>query len=73
MEVDEDGDFSVIFDQELNALAAMVDDCASQLAEDDIEDLRELADHTYEGLVTIKETHAKIREKAKTRGYQRGT
>ena len=69
---DEGEDVSQAFDREMDALAAMVDECADTIDENDLEDLRELTDQTHEGLVTIKETHARLREKAKYRGYQRG-
>ena len=36
----------------------------------DVEDLRELAESMYEGLATIRETHAMLREKTRNRGYQ---
>ena len=36
----------------------------------DVEDLREISESMYEGLATIRETHAKLREKTRNRGYQ---
>ena len=36
----------------------------------DVEDLRELSEPMYEGLATIRETHTKLREKTRNRGWQ---
>ena len=48
----------------------MVEELKDTLDVQDVEDLRELSESKYEGLATIKETHAKLREKKRNRGYQ---
>ena len=54
----------------MDELASVVEELEDTLGVQDVEDLRELSESMYEGLATIKETHAKLREKTRNRGYQ---
>ena len=58
-------DLTTAVEQETGSLAAMVDDLEESLDVQDVENLRELFESMYEGLVTFKETHAKVRDKTK--------
>ena len=48
----------------------MVEELEDTLDVQDVEVLRELSESMYEGLATTRETHAKLREKTRNRGYQ---
>ena len=54
----------------MDELAPAEEELEDTLDVQDAEDLRELSVSMYEGLATIKETHAKLREKTRNRGYQ---
>ena len=47
----------------MDELASVVEELEDTLDVQDVEDLRELSESMYEGLATIRETHAKLREK----------
>ena len=47
----------------MDELASVVEELEDNLDVQDVEDLRELSESMYEGLATIRETHAKLREK----------
>ena len=53
------------FEREMDELASVVEGLEDTMDVQDVEDLRELSVSMYEGLATICETHAKLRE---TRG-----
>ena len=67
---EEESDLTAAFEREMDELASVVEELEDTLDVQDVEDLRELSDSMYEGLATIKETHAKLREKTRNRGYQ---
>ena len=48
----------------------MVEVLEDTLDAQDVEDLRELSESMCEGLATIRETYAKLRENTRNRGYQ---
>ena len=48
----------------------VVEELEDTLGVQDVEDLRELSESMSEGLATITETHAQLREKTRNRGYQ---
>ena len=54
----------------MDELASVVEEREDTLDVQDVEDLREITESMYEGLATICETHAKLREKTRNRGYQ---
>ena len=58
------------FEREMDVLASVVEELEDTLDVQDVEHLRELSESLYEGLATIKDTHAKLREKTTNRGYQ---
>ena len=66
---EEESDLTAAFEREMDELASVVEELADTLDVQDVEDLRELSDSMYEGLATIKKTHAKLREKTRNRGY----
>ena len=53
----------------MDELASMIEDLEDTVDVQDVEDLREVSESMYEGLATIRETHAKPRE-TRNRGYQ---
>ena len=59
------------FEREMDKLASVVEELEDTSGVQDVEDLRELSESMYEGLATIKETHAKLREKTENRDVQR--
>ena len=67
---EEETDLTAAFEREINELASVVEELEDTLDTNDVEDLRELSESMYEGLATIRETHAKPREKMRNRGYQ---
>ena len=50
----------------MDELASVVEELEDTLGVQDVEDLREFSESMYEGLATIKETHAKLREKTRS-------
>ena len=66
----EESDLTTAFEREIDELASVVEELEDTLGVQDVEDLRELSESMYEGLATIKETHARLREKTRNRGYQ---
>ena len=67
---EEETDLTAAFEREMDELASVMEEVEDALNVQDVEDLRELSESMYEGLVTIRETHAKLREKTRNRGYQ---
>ena len=67
---EEESDLTAAFEREMDELASVVEELEDTLDVQDVEDLRELSESMYEGLATIKETHAKLRDKTRNRGYQ---
>ena len=59
MSGEEETDLTAAFEREMDELASMVGELGDTLDEQDVEDLRELSESMYEGLGTIRETHAK--------------
>ena len=53
----------------MDELASAVEELEDTLDVQDVKDLRELSESMYEGLATIRETHAKLRKKTRNRGY----
>ena len=60
---EEETDLTVAFESEMDALASVVEELEDTLVVQDVQDLRELSESMHEGLATIRETHAKLREK----------
>ena len=54
------------FKREMDELASVVEELEDTLGVQDVEDLREFSGSVYEGPATIKETHAKLREKIRS-------
>ena len=67
---EEESDLKAAFEREMEELASVVEELEDTLNVQDVEDLRELSESMYEGLASIRETHAKLREKTRNRGYQ---
>ena len=67
---EEESDLTAPFEREMDELVSVVEELEDTLDVQDVEDLRELSESMYEGLATIRETHAKLREKTRNRGYQ---
>ena len=65
---EEETDLTTAFEREIGELASVVKKLEDTLDVQDVEDLRELSESMYEGLATIRETHAKFREKKRNRG-----
>ena len=57
----EESDLTTAFERELDKLASTVEELEDTLDVQDVEDLRELSESVYQGLATIRETHAKLR------------
>ena len=68
--VKKEADLTAAFEREMDELASVVEELEDTSDVQDVEDLRELSESMYEGLATIRETHAKLREKTMNRGYQ---
>ena len=62
---EEESDLQAAFEREMDELASVVEELEDTVDVQDVEDLRELAGSMYEGLATIRETHAKLREKTR--------
>ena len=56
---EEESDLTPAFEREMDELASVVEELEDTLDVQDVEDLRELSEPVYEGLATIRETHAK--------------
>ena len=67
---EEETDLTAAFAREMDELASVVEELENTLDLQDVEDLREPTKSTYEALATIRETHAKLIEKTRNRGYQ---
>ena len=67
---EEETDLTAAFEREMDELASEVEELEDALDVQDVEDLRELSKSMYGELATIRETHAKLREKTRNRGYQ---
>ena len=65
---EEESDLTTAFEREMDELASVVEELEDTLDVQDVEDLRELSESMYEGLATITETHAKLRERERKRG-----
>ena len=63
-----ESDLTAAFEREMDELASVVEELEDTLDVQVVEDLRELSESMYEGLVTTRETHAKLREKTRKRG-----
>ena len=66
---EEESNLTAAFEREMDELASVVEELDDTLDIQDVEDLREFSESMYEGLATIKETHAKLREKTRNLGY----
>ena len=66
---DEDGQ-ETAYNNELEALAATLENLAEDLPVGDLADLSELSNQMYEGLATMKDAHARLRAKASNRSYR---
>ena len=67
---EEESDSTTAFEREMDELASVVEELEDTLDVQDVEDSRELSESMYERLATIRETHAKLEEKTRNRGYQ---
>ena len=67
---EEESDLTTACERETDELASVVEELEDILDVQDVEDLRELSESMNEGLPTIKEKHAKLRENTGNRGYQ---
>ena len=67
---EEETDLTAAFEREMDELASVVEELEDTLDVRDVEDLRELSESMHEGLATIRDTHAKLREKMRNRSYQ---
>ena len=67
---EEESDMTTTFEREMDDLVSVVEELEDTLVVQDVENLRELSESMYEGLATIKETHAKLRAKTRNRCYQ---
>ena len=65
----EESDLTKAFEREVDELPSTVEVLEDILDARDVEDLSELSESMYERLATIRETHAKLREKTRKRGY----
>ena len=54
------------FKREMDVLASVVEELEDTLGVHDVEDVQEFSESVYEGPATIKETHAKLREKTRS-------
>ena len=64
---EEESDLTTAFEREMDKLASVVEELEDTLDVQDVDDLRELSESMYEGLATIKETHAKLRDNEESR------
>ena len=64
---EEESDLTAAFELEMDEQALVVEELEDTLDVQDVEDLRELSESMYEGLATIRETHAKLRENEESR------
>ena len=61
-----ESDLTTAFEREMDELASVVEELEDTLGVQDVEDLREFSESVYERPATIKETHAKLREKTRS-------
>ena len=66
----EESDLTAAFEREMDELASVVEELEDTLDVQDVEHLRELSESLYEGLAAIKDTHAKLSDQTRNRGYQ---
>ena len=66
----EESDLTTLFEREIDALASTVEATEESLDVQDVKDLRELSESMQEGPASIGESHAKLRETTRNRGYQ---
>ena len=66
----EESDLTTAFEREMDELALVVEELEDTLDVQDVLVLQALSEFMYEGLATIRETHAMLREKTRNRGYQ---
>ena len=64
---EEESELTAAFELEMDELASVVEELEDTLDVQDVEDLRELSESMYEGLATIRETHAQLRENEESR------
>ena len=62
---EEESDLTTAFKREMDELASVEEELEDTLGVRDVEDLREFSESMYEELATVKETHAKLREKTR--------
>ena len=67
---EEDSDLTAAFEREMDELVSVVEELEDTLDVQDVNRRRELSEPMYEGLARIRQTHAKLREKTRNRGYQ---
>ena len=68
--VEELEDTMAALEREMDDLDSVVEELEDTSDVQDVEDLRELLESMYEGLVSIRETRATLREKTVNRGYK---
>ena len=64
---EEESELTAGFELEMDQLALVVEELEDTLDVQDVKDLRELSESMYEGLATIRETHAQLRENEESR------
>ena len=62
---EEESDLTTAFEREMDELASVVEELEDILGVQDVEVLRKFSESVYEGPATIRETHAKLREKTR--------
>ena len=67
---EEEPDLTAAFRREMDELASVVEELEYKVDVQDVEDVREFSESMYEGLATVRKTHAKLWEKTRNRGYQ---
>ena len=67
---EEESDLTAAFEREMDELVSVVEELEDTLDVQNVNRRRELSESMYEGLASIRETHAKLREKTGNRGYQ---
>ena len=60
----------IAFNTEMEAMAATIENLAEDIPAEVLGDLTELSQQVYEGMVTMKEAHAKLRAKTSNRAYR---
>ena len=67
---EEEPDLTAAFGREMDKLALVVEELEDKVDVQGVEDVREFSESMNEVLATIRETHAKLWEKTRNRGYQ---